>query len=189
MNPSLTAKPIPARWERKPTAKTQTITSPEPFRINLHIPSMAYSSIFLGLQLVAAATLLHEGEVSKLFGWAVMGILAGSALGMIRATSVKNRLAWRIWGRRFASYFLSGLIVGPALIAATAHFGIDPSPFLALACGGIGGVFGLTLVIMGESKGKKIAEKALERYMDDDDDDEKVKPVPPSPTVRLCPRD
>ena len=131
---------------------------------------MALTNIFCGLQLVGAAALLYESNTSQLAGYGLLGVLTGSALGMLIATSARNRMPWRIWGRRFAAYFLSGMIVTAGLIALTTHFGVEPSQFLAFACGGFGGFAGLGLVLLAEKRAKQRITEYLEEERDDGDD-------------------
>ncbi len=149
-------------------------------RFYLHISSMALTNIFCALQLIGAAALLHESNTSQLTGYGVLGVLTGSALGMLIATSSKNRMSWRIWGRRFAAYFLSGIIVTAGLITITAHLGVEPSTFLAFACGGFGGFAGLGLVLMAEKRAKKEVSIYLE-----EDESEGIAPVPPGRVIDL----
>lgn len=180
----LTTLPL-ARQKKESSAYSQYI--PDPARVNLHLCPMAMLNVFLGSQLVAAAAIIHDDDFSRLAGWGLVGILAGSALGMIRATSRTNTASWRIWARRFSAYFLSGLICGAVLIVIAAQFGLQPNNFMAFACGGLGGCFGLSMILYGEKKAPRVADKLVDNWTDDDEeDDEPLKPLPPSSkTVRL----
>jgi len=167
------------------TARTATQCAPAMFCAKLPcVPNpMAAIILFFSVQFLAAAALMQDAEWATLIGVGLVGVLTGSALGMLVATSERNHIAWSVWGRRFAMYYLAGAIAGPVLFLLAEHWGLVPSALLAFACGGLGGFFGLGVALALERRARKTAADKLDKFLDESP----MPPTPKSETIRLCP--